>query len=160
MAAGESAVPRFEDYPAGSIYEGSPAALKLDKPLAQKYADEIQDGITDAHNRANFAGHFIVAKWGCGAPCLRAAIIDAPTGEIFFPPITFEGTGPVSFDLPLLAIGRELPRNPDLEVRPDSDLMIVKATPSQAGKHLSYTFYFLWRQNRWTLLRKVRLPAP
>jgi len=156
----ESASLRFDGYPAGGLYQGDPAALKLDTPLAQMYAAEIEDGITDAHNRANFAGHFIVAKWGCGAPCLRAAIVDAQTGEIFFPPITFEGAGPQSFDLPLLTIGREVPRNPDMEFHPDSDLMIVKATPSQGGKNLSYTFYFLWQLNRWSLLRKIPLVGP
>jgi len=158
-AGGESTVPRFEDYPAGDVYKDAPAALKLDKPLTQMYAAEIRDGVTDVYNRTNFAGHLIVARWGCGAPCLRMAIIDARTGEIYYPPITFEGAGLQSFDLPLLTLSDSVPQNPDIRFQPDSNLMIVKVTPSQTGKHPSYTFYFLWKQDRWVLLRKVPLTA-
>lgn len=157
-AAGVPSAPRFEDYPAGENYKDAPADFKLHKPLAKKYADEIRDGVTDAHDRTNFAGHLIVAKWACGAPCLRMAIVDARTGKLYYPPITFEGAGTESFDLPLLVVGREYPRNPEIEFRPDSNLMIVKATPSQSGRHPSYTFYFLWKQDRWALLRRDPLP--
>ena len=31
----------------------------------------------------NFAGHFTVAEWGCGAGCVSVAIIDAATGSIY-----------------------------------------------------------------------------
>ena len=33
----------------------------------------------------NFAGRFIVSSWGCGTSCLQSAIIDAKTGNVFFP---------------------------------------------------------------------------
>lgn len=155
----ESAGPRFEDYPVAGAYAGAPAALRLDRPLAQEYAAEIRDGMTDAYRRTNFAGHLIVAKWGCGAPCLRMAIVDAQTGEIYYPPITFEGVGSPSFDLPLLTLPGGVSQNPEIDFRSDSNLMIIKATPSQAGKHSSYAFYFLWRGNGWSLLRKVPLVA-
>lgn len=35
----------------------------------------------------NFAGHFTVASWGCGADCFGYAIVDTKTGEI----ITYSG---------------------------------------------------------------------
>ena len=40
----------------------------------------------------NFAGHYIVAGWGCGTGCFSGAIIDARTGVVFWP-------------LPLYALG-------------------------------------------------------
>jgi hypothetical protein len=161
-----SAPPRFEDYPAGQIYEGPPAAPKLTTPLEQSFAAEINDTVEYAYSNKsqlkgpNFAGHLIVVRWGCGAPCMRMALVDVQTGEIYYPPIRYEGHGPESFDLPLLALGREYPQNPDLEFRPNSNLMIIKATPNQSGRHPSYTHYFLWRQNRWVLLQKVPLDRP
>jgi hypothetical protein len=33
----------------------------------------------------NFAGRFIVSSWGCGTSCMESAIIDAKTGNVFFP---------------------------------------------------------------------------
>jgi hypothetical protein len=49
----------------------------------------------------NFAGSLIVIQWGCGAPCLRMAIVNARTGEVYSPPISINGVGVQSFDLPL-----------------------------------------------------------
>jgi hypothetical protein len=161
-----SALPRFEDYPAGQIYKGPPATPKLTTPLEQSFAAEINDTVDYAYSDKSplkgptFAGHLIVVRWGCGAPCMRMALVDMQTGEICYPPITYEGHGPKSFDLPLLVLGREYPQNPDLEFRPNSNLMIIKATPGDGGSHPAYTFYFLWRQNGWTLLRKVPIVIP
>jgi len=31
----------------------------------------------------NFAGHFTLAYWGCGSPCLSFVIIDAVSGAIY-----------------------------------------------------------------------------
>jgi hypothetical protein len=159
-------LPRFEDYPAGQIYKGPPAELKLDKPWTRMYATVIRDGVEYAYSSdnpqkgANFAGHLIVVKWGCGAPCLRMAIVDAESGEIYYPPITFEGDGPQNFDLPLLSPPDSVSQNPEVQFRPNSNLIIIKATPSPSGNHPSYAFYFLWRRGQWTLLRKVPLTAP
>jgi len=33
----------------------------------------------------NFAGHFTVVGWGCGSSCINAAIVDARTGQVYFP---------------------------------------------------------------------------
>jgi hypothetical protein len=33
----------------------------------------------------NFAGHYIVAGWGCGTGCISGAIIDARTGNVVWP---------------------------------------------------------------------------
>ena len=34
----------------------------------------------------NFAGHYVVASWGCGTGCAQFAIIDAITGDLYAPP--------------------------------------------------------------------------
>ena len=138
-------------------------------PLEQTYADQIRDGVEKGYGvfrdgkeqkGANFAGSLVVIQWGCRAPCMRMALVDARTGDVYYPPISFNGLGTRSFDLPLLTVGNSVPQNPEVQFRPNSSLMIIKATPKQSGSHPSYTYYFLWRQNRWTLLRKELLEEP
>jgi hypothetical protein len=162
-------VPRFEDYPASEVFTGAPAAPKLVTSPEQNYADQIRDGVEKGYGvfrdskeqkGPNFAGNLIVIQWGCGAPCLRMAIVDARSGEVYYPPISINGVGARSFDLPLLMIGDSVPQNPEVQFRANSRLMIIKATPNQSGRHPSYTYYFLWRQDRWALLKKVPLDQP
>ena len=161
-----SALPRFEDYPVAEIFIGMPAAPKLITPQEQSYAEQIRDGVEHGfgvlrdgkeQKGPNFAGNLIVIRWGCGAPCLRMAIVDARSGDVYHPPISINGLGAHNFDLPLLMIGESVPQNPKVQFRLKSSLMIIKATPNQSGRHPSYTYYFLWRQNRWTLLKKSSL---
>ena len=159
-----NALPRFEDYKVSEIFTGAAAVPKLVTPLEQGYADQIKDGVERGYGvfrdrkeqkGPNFAGHLIVIEWGCGAPCIRMAIVDARTGEVYYPPIAFNGVGARSFDLPLLTVGESVPRNPEVQFRLDSSLMIIKATPKDSGHHAPHTYYFLWRKNRWTLLQKA-----
>jgi len=156
-----AALPRFEDYPAGAILTATPVAPNL-TTLERRYADEIRDQyevIRDGQQRGpNFAGHFIVIQWGCGAPCMRMAIVDARNGDVHHPPISINGIGARSFDLPLLIFRDSVAQNPEVQFRPNSNLMIIKATPNNLARNpLAYTYYFLWRQNRWTLRRRVPL---
>lgn len=166
LAQNPAHLPRFEDYPATDVFLGKPALLDLTKPWTQMYAADIQDGVNDAYGPnsvdkgPNFAGNLVVVIWGCGAPCLRMALVDARTGEVYYPPITFEGDGPENFDLPVLTPTHSVSQNPEVQFRKNSRLMMIKATPSESGRHPSYTFYFLWRDGKWVLLRKVPLAAP
>jgi hypothetical protein len=162
-------LPQFEDYPAGEIFTGMAAAPRLVTPVEQSYADQIRDGVEKGYwvfrdgkeqKGPNFAGNLVVIQWGCGAPCMRMAIVNARTGDVYYPPISFNGVGARSFDLPLLTIGNSVPQNSKVQFRPNSSLMMIQATPGKSGRHASYTYYFLWRYNRWTLVRKVPLDQP
>ena len=169
VAAGQTqpgALPRFEDYPVKETSIGALALPKLVRPMERKYSQEITDGVQNGYGvfregkeqkGANFAGSLIVIQWGCGAPCKRMVIVNATTGDIYYPPISFSGVGTKSFDLPLLMVGNSYPENPEVQFRLDSNLMIIKATPNEAGLHPSYTYYFLWKKDRWILLRRVPL---
>jgi hypothetical protein len=161
-----AALPRFEEYPVAEIFTGVPAAPKLVTRQAQSYAQQIRDGVAYGYGvlrdgkeqkAPNFAGNLIVIQWACGAPCLRMAIVNAQSGDVYYPPISINGLGAHSFDLPLLMIGDSVPQNPEVHFRLSSRLMIVRATPNQSGRHPSYTYFFLWRQDRWILLKKVSL---
>jgi hypothetical protein len=99
----------------------------------------------------------IVVQWSSGAPGLQMAMVDAETGEIYCPRISFHGIGATSFDLPLLTVGLSISRNPELQFRSDSRLFVIEATPRQTQQHPSYRYYFLWQDHRWTLLKASAL---
>ena len=74
---------------------------------------------------------------------MRMTIVDARTGDLYYPPISFNGIGTRSFDLPLLTIGDSVPQNPEEQVFDlNSNLMIFKATPNQSGRDLLIRIIF------------------
>ena len=55
---------------------------------SSKYARNYRTNLRNAAKAGvNFAGHFVVANWGCGTNCSETAIIDGRTGRVFFPEI-------------------------------------------------------------------------
>ena len=153
--------PRFEDYPVTRMFEGKPVPPNIVTPVQHRYRTRIREGVEKGWgvNRdglesagPNFAGDIIFIQWGCGAPCLMAALVNARTGEVYNPPLAVDNT----FALPILSIGCcSAGRNPDLEFRPNSRLMIVSASPNWFRKnHRSYRHYFVWQSSRWVLVYK------
>ena len=154
-------LPRFADYPAADIFAATPAAPRIVTPAEKAYAREIRTGVTEGlgvfrngkeQKGPNFAGRLIVIQWGCGSPCLRMAIVDAQTGDVYYPPISINGLAALSFDLPVLRARGSAPQNPIVEFRLDSNLLIVRATPGHTDR--ANTYYFLW-QGGWRLLRRA-----
>ena len=91
------------------------------------------------------------------------AIVDARTGQIYNPPISDnDGDGHMPFLLPeviLPDVQTGAPWVADLEYRLNSRLMVVKAYDQTQQEN--YVHYFLWTNNRWTLLRRAPLaPSP
>jgi hypothetical protein len=84
----------------------------------------------------NFAGHYTLARWGCGAGCVSVAVMDAVSGEVWFAPFRIEDarteTGAYC--------------NHGSEFQIDSDLFI--AAGSVNGK--TGTHYFVWRQSKFS----------
>lgn len=87
-AMAELPVTTFEDCAAPSEPSSAPRRLprlKLSDPQARRYASVLQEG---AAQPINFAGHYILTTWGCGAGCLMAAAIDARSGRVVMLPFT------------------------------------------------------------------------
>ena len=84
-ALGQGA-PTFRAYPAGPRYRGPCAPLRL-RPhtAAWQFRTRIREA---AQGQPNFAGHCVLATWGCGAECLSYAIIDVRTGAVYFDGVT------------------------------------------------------------------------
>jgi len=98
----------------------------------------LEDGITGKELAApgpNFAGRFIIVRWGCGAPCLMAAIVDAKTGRVFPPPF-HHGPGHSYFQVPWA-----FPMEP-LAYRLDSRLLIANICEEGEARECG-THYFV-----------------
>ena len=84
-------------------------------------ARSMRTRLTEAlRGGVNFAGHFIVAGWGCGTGCISGAIIDARNGNVLWP-------------LPLNALGvwyegASYVKDP-VEYRKNSRLLIIRGSP-------------------------------
>lgn len=159
LASRDASPPRFEDYPAESIYKGTPAPPILVTPEQRLYRTRIRNGVNNGegverphgevdHAGPNFAGHYIIVEIGCGSPCTLMAIVDAMTGRIYNPPMSN------GLQLPRLDGG---PWLPTVEFRMNSSLMIMRPCPNLAkGPVLDH--YFLWQNNQWRLIRRIPQP--
>jgi hypothetical protein len=83
----EGQTPRFADYPATDTFHGTPKAPVLSTKMARAFRTELR---RQAASGPNFAGHFTLARWGCGAGCVTVAVIDAITGAVQFAPFAVE----------------------------------------------------------------------
>ena len=139
-----NATPRFEDYPV-QVFKGRMAALKLNGPKARSFRTRLREG---AKEGVNFAGHYTVVQWGCGAGCLQVAFIDAKTGAVFFPrELNGFGVwfwGEKDYDA--------------VQFKPDSRLLVVSGFPASEGEGdepKSGLYYYEWTGTRLRLVKLV-----
>jgi hypothetical protein len=83
FAVSLQAQPKFEDFPASKPFTGKPAQAKVLRQSDRLYRTKIRDA---AAKGPNFAGHFTIAQWGCGAGCVESVIVDAANGAVFHLP--------------------------------------------------------------------------
>jgi hypothetical protein len=81
MLAGQSIPdrPSFDRYAAEHIYEGAPAQPKLNKDQMM-FRTVIRKG---AKSPVQFASHYTVPQFGCGAGCSSFYIVDSITGRVY-----------------------------------------------------------------------------
>ena len=75
----------FHAFPSKVDFTGKPHAPDLVKPKEFAYRSRIRDAVKKG---PNFAGHYTIAKWGCGSPCVAFVIVDARFGTTFDPGVT------------------------------------------------------------------------
>ena len=141
---GGGKTPDFAEFPAGDRFEGKPAALKIVTPQARKYRTMLRDSVKDG---VNFAGHYIVGQWGCGGGCVQFAIIDAKTGDVFFP----------AFSVSVVAGAEEkMDEIPEpLQFKPDSRLLVVTGARNEKGGGV---YYYKWDNKQLSLISSTPLP--
>lgn len=89
LAHASDAIPSFKDYapdqptsPTGGRHNQSPNIIsKQDKEFATKIRQASQQ-------KANFANHFVLSLFGCGASCIMGFALDKHTGDVIWLPFT------------------------------------------------------------------------
>ena len=132
-AFGQSPAPRFKDYPVSERYHGPQAVPKLVPGTpAWYFRTRIREA---ARQKPNFAGHYVLATWGCGAECLSSAIIDVKTGEVY----TDGGSVCCWFN-------PSLPEKPEdfepVDFRIDSRLVVFTGMLNEEGRNEPHYFKF------------------
>lgn len=148
--AGGSAVPRFEDFPAGAVFNGKPAPPRLVQARDRAFRTRIREG---AASGPNFAGHFTIVEWGCGSACVSIAVLDAKDGAIIHP-VPFEILG---WGMQMRYEDKYSPlqdRFRPLSYRTDSRLLTVRGCPED--ENCASYFYELTPDAKFKLIRKLR----
>ena len=142
-AAGQTAIPQFKDYPAKGKYAGKNARVVL-KGDDRNYRTRLREA---ARETPNFAGHYIIAAWGCGAGCLMGAVIDANTGKVYWFPHT-------------ICCWNETNRDEDfkpIEFRPNSRLIVFTGLRDEKDGDQGAHFYE-FDGKRFKLIRTIAAP--
>jgi hypothetical protein len=161
--------PRFEDYPVTESFGGPSADPVISTPEERNYRTKIREGVTKGYGVAgpdgkerpgpNFAGHHYVVTWGCGSPCLMAAIVDGRTGRVIPPPF-HHGPGNSFFQVPWA-----FPLTPPMDYRLNSRLLIANICEQDRvlhiGNQIDYEIrrcgphYFLMEESGLTLIYRT-----
>lgn len=139
ILAKQKPLPRFEHFRVSETFKGKPASVKLSSPRARMFRTML--GV-NAKEGVNFAGHYIVATWGCGSDCHSLAVIDARTGNVYFTPSV------------LWVGGQPYQEEDRLQFRKDSRLLIVAGARNDEG---GGRYFYVWKHNRLKLIRAVEI---
>lgn len=125
VARAES-LPKFEDCPVAieSKHANVPRLIFTDAK-SRHYSSIIRDA---AKEPINFAGHYVLATWGCGAGCVMAAAIDTNSGRVTSLPFTVSDW-PLDITEPLA-------------YRADSCLLIAHGSRNESSEHGTYYYGF------------------
>lgn len=153
-AQADQALPSFDQFHVAKVFSGKPAPPVLKTRDERMFRTRIREG---AQEGPNFAGHYTIAQWGCGAGCVSMASIDAVDGKIYRAPFQV-----LSWEL-LNYEGRH-PSNGDdfepLDFKTGSRLLIVRGCPEEKN---CASYFYEWIESgassQFKLIRKVA-PTP
>jgi len=144
---GQTAVPAFDQYRiAEPKFPGKPARPLIKTPEHRKFRTMILEA---AAKGPNFAGHYTIAAWGCGAGCVSIAMVDAATGAVYRGPfrnLTWE----------MRKYEDQYAANDDrfepLAYRPDSRLLVARGCPEEAN---CASYFWEWTGLQFKLIRII-----
>jgi hypothetical protein len=134
------AKPQFDDYSAALSHQ-EPRLDLASHPKARRYRTVLRESVKHG---VNFAGHYVLATWGCGTGCLEIGVVNTDTGRVMFP----NEVSPVFF--PWFPDRDDVMNNYELSFQPTSRLLVVTGIP--AGMRNVRTYYFEWNTNKFVLL--------
>lgn len=150
--------PRFEAY-AVKPYTGANAVPDLGSdPRSRRYRTQLRRW---AREKPNFAGHYILATWGCGTGCTELAVIDAVTGKVFHPPEArvnhIEDVAPDA--LVDVTAGERRADFGAMRYRADSRLLVVFGALNGRAEDEGIS-WLVWQDDRLRRVRFVRRAPP
>lgn len=140
----ETVPPKFSDFAinSGDKYEGKTAPINFASHLgATMFKTKLIEGIKEA---PNFAFYYHLITWGCGTECQQIGIIDARDGKVYF--ADFASAEGIDFRLDSKL----------LIVNPIENIIEVYGNDSSKWLDGLYTSYYLWENNKFTLLKEIK----
>lgn len=143
-AAAQTPSPRFKDYAETEIYKGPTAPLVLARD-DKRFKTRLRWAAKN--QKPNFAGHYILTSWGCGAECLIGAVIDAKTGKVYW------------WNFSVCCWGTDVDNkfNP-IEFRPDSKLIVFSGLRNEKDGDYGAHFY-KFENGRFVHIRSALKPG-
>ena len=120
-------VPKFRDFPAATPALPETPPVQITSPEAWAYRARLREA---ANQPPNFAGHYVLAQWGCGTTCVTGAAVDLLTGKATFLPFSVCCWGTVDDGFK------------PIETRPDSRLAVFSGLRNEAGEMGSHCHSF------------------
>jgi hypothetical protein len=125
--------PAFSEYPARQAVTRKSAPIHLERNTeAWQFRTVLREGY--GRGEPDFAGHYRIEMWGCGANCVAYAVADVFSGRIYFAP--FPRPGETDFQ----TYGF-------VDYRPDSRLLIALGPLQDDNSNLGVVYY-LWDGKR------------
>ncbi len=149
-----SDAPLFEDH-FREMHVGDNAPLKFGAdPMALLFKTRLRQW---NRGKVNFAGHYILASWGCGAECVQFMVIDVETGITYHQEnlsyIAGYNIDP-DFDHEEASMGG----HGSLHFRPNSGMLMVVGAPNEDESRRGISYY-LWRAKTFQLMRFIPKPT-
>ena len=132
--------PSFEDFLVAEKFEGRPVPPSMSSHQARMFRTVLRQ---EASSGPNFAGHFTLARWGCGAGCISWAIIDARSGAVWFAPFEVWDAG----GLPDSSLGQH-----SIEFNISSELIIANGALNGKG---AGTYYYRWHGGKLSHIHSI-----
>jgi hypothetical protein len=140
--------PAFGDFHVKEVFRGTPVSPKLVTESQRMFRTRIRDG---AKGPVEFAGHYTLPRWGCGAGCNVFVIVDSQSGRIYDLPFSLA-------DLPYEWVQKHVGEPHDrMAFRSNSRLMKIDACPNE--KDCGLYDYVMVDGKGLKLVRKELLPA-
>ena len=140
-------LPAFDRFPATPAFVGKPAPVVFVQKRHRQYRTAIREAVAKG---PNFAGHYTIARWGCGAGCIGGAVVDLKTGTVLDLPfqVVVSGIAGLSY-----ADGTDMssPSFEPIEFRADSRLLIVRGCPDEDLKRCGL-YAFEWTDPKFRIL--------
>ena len=136
---------KFEDFSVSHVFKGKPTPAIITTNW-RNFRTRIREG---ARHGPNFAGHYTIVAWGCGAGCVFFVVVDAISGR------PYDGTGSIVVSVGKTKSGRDYQ---GLVYHLNSRLLITDGCPDEESTSNCGIHYYEWTANQFKFLRFVHEP--